>query len=75
MTDRVSRFRVARLSLFPSVLETGPARYALIANTIRNGVPHGRILADGVVPGVSTYPGLEELLDAFDHALRQHRLS
>lgn len=73
--DRISRFRVARLSLYPPVTGVGGARYALIASTIRKGVPHAQILLDGCVPGVNAQPTTEELLEAFDTAIRAHMLA
>lgn len=72
--DRISRFRVARISLFPPQAKGGWARYALIASTIKNGVPSGQILLDGQLAGVDPFPTTEELLVAFDAALRQHTL-
>jgi hypothetical protein len=65
---------VARLSLYPPTTKTGAARYALIANTIKNGVPSGAILLDGSLLGVDPRPTTEELLEAFDAAIRQHML-
>lgn len=75
MNDRISRFRVARLSLYPPQVIPGQARYALITNTIRNGVPSGQILVDGIVPMDTLQPTTEELLEAFDSAVRQHMLA
>ena len=74
MSDRISRFRVARLSLYPPQVGTGAAPYALIANTIRNGVPRAQIVVDGRLPGVNAAPTTEELLEAFDAVLRRHML-
>ena len=73
--DTMSRFRVARFSLYPPSSPGGHARYALIANTIRGGVPHGQILLDGIVPGFDPRPTTEELLEGFDTAIRQHMLA
>lgn len=72
--DRISRYRVARISLFPPQVPGDGARYALIASTIRNGVPRGQILLDGVVPNAPAFPTTDELLELFDSALRQHML-
>lgn len=69
-----SRFRVARLSLFPSMLGSGQARYALTSQVIRGNVPHSQILVDGVLNGVASTPTTEEILEAMDAALRQHML-
>lgn len=74
MADRCSRYRVARMSIFPPQSDGGQARYALIVNTIRNGVPHGSILLDGVLPNAASHPTTEQLLELFDSALRQNRL-
>lgn len=74
MPDRQSRFRVARLSLYPPQVGTGAAPYALIASTIRRGVPDAHILVEGRVMGVPARPTTEELLEAFDSAIRQHML-
>lgn len=75
MNDRISRFRVARLSIYPPQTGSGAAPYALIANTIKNGVPRAQILVDGRLPNLSTHPTTEELLEAFDLAIRQHMLA
>lgn len=72
--DRISQYRVARFSLYPPQTSGGQARYAIIANTIRRGVPHGQILVDGVVPNAPAHPTTEELLELFDSALRQNLL-
>lgn len=72
--DRISRYRVARLSLFPPATHPGQARYAVTASTIRNGIPHAQILLDGVLPNAPAVPTTEELLELFDSALRQHFL-
>lgn len=74
MADRISRYRVARLSLFPPERDGGNARYAVVANVIKRGVPSGMILVDGVLPSAPSHPTTEELLELFDSALRQHRL-
>lgn len=74
MNDRISRYRVARFSLFPPSAAGGNWRYALVANTINQGVPHATILLDGVLPGGHPQPTVEELLEAFDAAIRQHML-
>lgn len=73
--DRISRFRVARLSLFPPLTASGQARYAMIASTVRNGVPHSQILIDGQLRDVPSHPTTEELLELFDVAIRQHMLA
>lgn len=74
MPDTMSRFRVARFSLFPPMTAGGHARYCLVANTIRNGVPNAQILVDGHIPGAPMRPTTEELLELFDSATRQHML-
>ena len=74
MSDRISTYRVARLSLYPPHGERGNARYACIANRIIRGVPRGQILFDGVLQGAPPSPTTDELLELFDSALRQHRL-
>ncbi len=75
MNDRVSKYRVARLSLFPPQTPGGNYRYALVANTVRNGIPHAVILCDGVVPGGHPFPTTEEVLEAIDAAVRQNMLA
>lgn len=75
MPDQISQFRVARLSLYPPQNVRSGARYALIANTIRRGIPSAQVLVDGVVHGVNPQPTTEELLEAFDSAIRQHMLA
>lgn len=75
MSDRISRYRVARLSVFPPTKAGGNARYCLTASTIRNGVPHTTILVDGVIPSSPSAPTTEEVLELFDSAVRQHMLA
>ena len=72
--DTISRYRVARLSLYPPSVSGRPANYCLIANTIRAGVPRAQILIDGSLPELPSHPTTEELLEAFDSAIRQHML-
>ena len=74
MPDRISRYRVARISMFPPMAAGNMARYALTASVIRNGVPTSQILLDGLVPNAPAFPTTEELLELFDSALRQHML-
>lgn len=74
MPDRISRYRVARLSLFPPMTAGGNAAYAVVASTIRNGIPNAQILVDGQLRDVPSHPTTEELLELFDSALRQHML-
>lgn len=75
MTDRISRFRVARLCVFPPMTHGGQARYAATAATIRQGVPHAQILVDGTLPNCPAFPTTEEVLEMFDSAVRAHMLS
>lgn len=75
MNDRISRYRVARLSVFPPTKAGGNARYCLTASVIRNGVPSTTILVDGVIGSSESHPTTEELLELFDSAIRQHMLA
>lgn len=74
MTDRISRYRTIRLVIHvpPSGHERAP--WSLIATTVRAGVPSAQILLDGTVPLHGPRPGIEEIMDALDAALRQGRL-
>lgn len=74
MPDRVSMYRVARLSLYPPSGDHGQARYACIASTITHGIPRATVLFDGVLSGVATHPQEWEVIEAMDAALRQQRL-
>lgn len=74
MPDVISRYRVARLSLFPPVTDGNYARYALTASVIKKGIPSAQILVDGVLPNAPCYPTTEELLALFDSALAAHML-
>lgn len=74
MHDRISQFRVARMSVFPPYLSGDNARYALTACTVRRGIPNAQILVDGVLPNAPAHPTTEELLELFDSAIRQHML-
>ena len=71
---QISRFRVARLSIHAPSVDGRGAPYALIANTIKRGVPSAQILLDGRLPALNARPTTEELLEAFDSAIRQHML-
>lgn len=72
--DRISKYRVARLSLFPPSAPGGNWRYALVANTIRNGIPHAVILGDGVLPNGHPFPTTEEVWEAVNAAALQNML-
>lgn len=74
MNDRISRFRVARLSLYPPQLQTGSCPYVMTASVIKAGIPSTRILVDGRLPVLSSTPTTEEILEAMDAAIRQHML-
>lgn len=74
MHDRISAYCVARLSIHMPHREGAAARYALIANTIVRGVPRAKVLVDGELHGLSPRPTTEEILEAFDAAIRQHML-
>lgn len=75
MPDLVSRYRMARLSLYPPSVVGGHAEYVLMSHTIAKGVPRAQVLVDGRVPGVHPFPTTEQLLEAFDSAIRQHMLA
>ena len=73
--DTMSRYRVARLSLFPPMQAGHHARYAVVSHVIKRGIPSAQILVDGILPNQPCYPTTEELLEAFDSAIRQHMLA
>lgn len=67
--------RTAKLILHPPVDPGGQCRYALTAFRVaQNGTQSGKILLDGVLLGVDPSPNTEQLLEAFDAAIRQSRL-
>ena len=72
--DTISRYRVARLSMFPPRVDGANLRYAVTANRIVRGIPSGVIVVDGVLPGAPSHPTTDELLRLFDSAVRQHVL-
>jgi hypothetical protein len=75
MADQISMYRVARLAMFPATVgDAGHARWSLVSNVIRGGIPTARILGDGLIPGVPTHPTQEEVVEAMDAALRSMRL-
>lgn len=75
MNDRTPWLRTAKLILHPPVKQGGDCRYALTTFSITTrGTQNGRVLLDGVLRGIAPAPTTEELLEAFDAALRQHRL-
>ncbi len=75
MHDRISRYRVARLSLYPPSRDGGNWRYAIVASTIKRGIPDARIIADGIMSGGKASPTAEEVIEAMDAALRQWMLT
>lgn len=75
MPDEISFYRVARLSLFPPREPGGHYRYALVATRVKRGIPSATVLLDGIVPGGHPTPTTEELLEAFDSAVRKHMLA
>jgi len=66
MNDRISRYRSSRLSIYWPVQAGGQARWALLATTVKNGIPGGHIIADGVLPSQSAYPAEWEVWEAID---------
>lgn len=75
MHDRISQYRVARLSLFPPQSGPGNARWALTASLIKGGIPTAHILGDGVLRDWSTQPTTEEVLMGLDAAVRSMMLN
>lgn len=74
MTDTISRYRTIRLAIHVPTSETERAPWTLVAQTVRAGVPSAQILLDGTVPLHGPRPGIEQILDAVDAAVRQARL-
>lgn len=74
MPDRISTYKVARLSIFMPSEHGGQARYALLVNEIVRGVPRGTVHLDGVLPGSPSSPTLEEMLLLFDRVLDREML-
>lgn len=74
MTDRISRYRTVRLAIHVPLTDSERAPWSLVAQTVRAGVPSAQILLDGTVPLRGPRPGIEEILDALDAAIRQSRL-
>jgi hypothetical protein len=69
--DRVSYYRVARLALHVPATQGALAPWSLIATGVKRGIPSSSIIVDGRVPCPAHNPTTEELLEAFDAALRQ----
>jgi hypothetical protein len=64
MADRSSAFKTIRLSIHPSASDRGQAVWALsISRTVR-GVPHGAVLARGVLEDLPGSPTLAEMWEA-----------
>lgn len=72
--DKISRYRTVRLAIHVPLAGTERAPWSLVAQTVRSGVPSAQILLDGTVPLTGPRPGIEEILDALDAAVRQSRL-
>lgn len=70
MPDRISTYRVARLAIHVPQTDGALARWSLIATGFRAGVPSSNILLDGSVRLAPRNPTTEELLEAFDSAIR-----
>lgn len=68
--------RTAKLILHPPVATEGLCRYAVTTFTVTpSGIQRGAILLDGTLEGVPVMPTTQELLEAFDAALRQNLIS
>lgn len=74
VNDIVSRYRVARLSLFLPPRDGLSAHYALLVNEVTKGIPRGTVLLDGVLPSCPSKPHLEDLLALLDSALHREML-
>ena len=67
--------RTAKLILHPPVEPGGVTRYSLTTFTVTpSGNQRGAILLDGILRGVPVMPTTEELLEAFDAAIRQQHI-
>jgi hypothetical protein len=71
MPDRVSRYRSVRLNLHPPAEDGGNCRWSVLALTIRNGIPSGSIVADGVIASAPSHPSEHQMVELFDAALSQ----
>lgn len=70
MPDMISKYRMVRLSVYPSP-DGQTCRWALLAITVRKGVPHTNVIADGsmITPyGMNTELGIWETLQALSSA-------
>jgi hypothetical protein len=74
MSDRISTYRVVRLSIHVPAVDGAWAPWSLIATGVRGGIPTSRILVDGRVHLAPRNPTTEEILEAFDAAIRQSML-
>lgn len=74
MNDRISSYRVARLAIHVPQVSGDRAPWSLIATGVKRGIPTTNILLDGVVRLAPRNPTTEELLEAFDSAIRSSML-
>lgn len=74
MTDRISTYRVARLAIHVPQVADSWANWSLVATGVRGGIPTAKILLDGRVRLPPRNPTTEELLEAFDSAIRTSML-
>lgn len=75
MTDRISTYRVARLAIHVPHSADSWAPWSLVATGVRGGIPTAQILLDGRVRLAPQRPTTEELLEAFDSAIRGSMLA
>lgn len=72
--DRVSTYRVVRLSIHVPHVEGATARWSLIATGVKRGIPSSQVLLDGTVPLPGPAPTTEEIVEAIDAIARQSML-
>jgi len=64
MSDRISQFRTIRLSHHPGASDRGQWVWALSISETRTGVPHGSVLARGVLDDLPAAPTPPEIWEA-----------
>ena len=72
--DRVSRYRLAQLTLYIPPRPGLNSPWALRSVTVKRGVPHAAVLLDGYLRVDTSWPSTEQILEYMDAAVRQSML-
>lgn len=69
MADRISQYRCVRVCIFPPRVDGDRASYTVVADTIRKGIPHAKLLWRGAIPNAPALPSIGEVQALLDSVL------